>query len=87
MNQLLYWLGRPVSWLMWLLIRFYQLVISPLKGPTCRFYPTCSNYTLEAVKLHGPLKGGWLGIKRISKCHPLHEGGVDLVPQKEIKDK
>ncbi|MDZ5472618.1 membrane protein insertion efficiency factor YidD [Bacillus sp. 31A1R] len=64
-------------------IRFYQLVISPLKPPTCRFYPTCSHYGLEAIKRFGPLKGGWLTIKRILKCHPFHPGGVDLVPEKE----
>ncbi|MHC0038956.1 membrane protein insertion efficiency factor YidD [Pseudoneobacillus sp. C159] len=62
------------------IIRFYQIVISPLKPPTCRFYPTCSHYGLEAIKRYGPLKGGWLTVKRIGKCHPLHPGGVDLVP-------
>jgi putative membrane protein insertion efficiency factor len=61
-------------------IRFYQLVISPLKPPTCRFYPTCSHYGLEAVQRFGALKGGWLAIKRILKCHPFHPGGVDPVP-------
>jgi uncharacterized protein len=62
-------------------IRFYQIVISPLKPPTCRFYPTCSHYGLEAIKRFGPLKGGWLTVKRIGKCHPLHPGGVDPVPE------
>lgn len=65
------------------IIRFYQVVISPLKPPTCRFYPTCSHYGLEAIKRFGPLKGGWLTIKRILKCHPLHPGGIDMVPEKE----
>jgi hypothetical protein len=64
------------------LIRFYQVVISPLKPPTCRFYPTCSHYGLEAVQRFGALKGGWLTIKRILKCHPFHPGGMDLVPEK-----
>ena len=64
------------------LIRFYQIVISPLKPPTCRFYPTCSHYGLEAVQRFGALKGGWLTIKRILKCHPFHPGGVDPVPDK-----
>ena len=63
-----------------LLIRFYQVAISPYKRPCCRFTPTCSQYTYEAVKKHGALKGGYLGIKRILKCHPLHKGGYDPVP-------
>ncbi|MEQ2529352.1 membrane protein insertion efficiency factor YidD [Robertmurraya yapensis] len=64
-------------------IRFYQTVISPIKPPTCRFYPTCSHYGIEAISRFGPLKGGWLTIKRILKCHPFHPGGVDLVPEKK----
>lgn len=67
------------------LIRFYQNFISPLKPPTCRFYPTCSHYGLEAIEKFGPIKGGWLTIKRILKCHPLHPGGIDLVPEKDPK--
>lgn len=69
------------------LIRFYQIVISPLKPPTCRFYPTCSHYGLEAVQRFGALKGGLLTIKRILKCHPFHPGGVDPVPDKWTKKK
>ncbi|MFB6467577.1 membrane protein insertion efficiency factor YidD [Cytobacillus sp. Hz8] len=64
------------------IIRFYQIVISPLKPPTCRFYPTCSHYGIEAIKRFGPIKGGWLTIKRILKCHPFHPGGFDPVPEK-----
>ncbi|AIE61123.1 membrane protein insertion efficiency factor YidD [Bacillus methanolicus] len=67
------------------IIRFYQKVISPLKPPTCRFYPTCSHYGLEAIRRFGPLKGGWLTIKRILKCHPFHPGGFDPVPDKKPK--
>lgn len=67
------------------IIRFYQKWISPITPPSCRFYPTCSNYGLEAIKTHGALKGGWLTIKRILKCHPLHPGGVDPVPPKKEK--
>lgn len=67
------------------IIRFYQKCISPLTPPSCRFYPTCSNYGLEAIKTHGALKGGWLTIKRILKCHPLHPGGMDPVPPKKEK--
>lgn len=61
-------------------IRFYQIFISPLKPPTCRFYPTCSAYAIEAIQKKGPVKGTWLAIKRIAKCHPFHPGGYDPVP-------
>ena len=63
-----------------LLIRFYQTAISPYKTPCCRFMPTCSQYTYEAVKKYGAIKGGFLGIRRILKCHPFHKGGYDPVP-------
>jgi len=62
------------------LIRGYQLAISPLLGPRCRFYPSCSHYAIEAIETHGALHGVWLTIKRISRCHPWHEGGFDPVP-------
>ncbi len=62
------------------LIRGYQLAISPLLGPRCRFYPSCSHYAIEAIETHGGLRGMWLTIKRISRCHPWHEGGFDPVP-------
>jgi putative membrane protein insertion efficiency factor len=62
------------------LIRGYQLAISPLLGPRCRFYPSCSHYAIEAIETHGALRGVWLTIKRISRCHPWHEGGFDPVP-------
>lgn len=61
-------------------IRFYQYFISPLLGPRCRFQPTCSQYALEAIRLHGALYGSWLSLKRIARCHPLSEGGEDPVP-------
>ena len=60
-------------------INLYQK-FSRLTPPRCRFYPTCSEYTKQAIIKHGVLKGGWLGIKRICKCHPLNEGGYDPVP-------
>jgi putative membrane protein insertion efficiency factor len=63
-----------------ILIRAYQLLLSPLLGPRCRFYPSCSHYALEAIDGHGALRGIWLTIKRISRCHPWHEGGFDPVP-------
>ncbi|MEC1261988.1 membrane protein insertion efficiency factor YidD [Bacillus swezeyi] len=69
-----------------LVIRIYQKWISPILPPSCRFYPTCSNYGLEAIEKHGAFKGGWLTIKRILKCHPFHPGGVDPVPEKKQKD-
>jgi hypothetical protein len=62
------------------LIRAYQLAISPLLGPRCRFYPSCSQYGLEAIEQHGALRGTWLTVKRIARCHPWHEGGFDPVP-------
>ncbi|HJV47105.1 MAG TPA: membrane protein insertion efficiency factor YidD [Bacillota bacterium] len=61
-------------------IRFYRNWISPLKPPTCRFYPTCSSYGLEAIQKHGSKKGLWLIICRIGRCHPFHRGGYDPVP-------
>jgi hypothetical protein len=66
-----------------LLIRFYQVAISPYTPATCRFSPTCSSYSLEALKVHGLLKAGWLSIKRICKCHPWGSSGYDPVPKKE----
>lgn len=63
-----------------LLIRGYQLLISPLLGPNCRFYPSCSQYGIEAIQVHGPLRGGWLTLRRLLKCHPGYPGGLDPVP-------
>ena len=60
-----------------LLIRLYRRFISPYFPPVCRFRPTCSQYALEAIEKYGFLKGGWLGLKRVLKCHPLHPGGYD----------
>ena len=68
-------------------IKIYQKIISPLTPPSCRFYPTCSHYGLEAIEKHGSIRGSWLAIRRISKCHPFHEGGFDPVPEKELKNK
>ncbi|UAL46648.1 membrane protein insertion efficiency factor YidD [Sutcliffiella horikoshii] len=68
------------------IIRFYRKFISPLTPPTCRFYPTCSHYGMEAIGRFGAIKGGWLTIKRILKCHPFHPGGIDHVPEKKEKN-
>ncbi|MEW8977807.1 MAG: membrane protein insertion efficiency factor YidD [Symbiobacterium sp.] len=62
-------------------VRFYQRYLSPLKGqPTCRFYPTCSQYAYEALRKYGALKGSWLALRRVLRCHPFHPGGYDPVP-------
>lgn len=68
-----------------LLIRFYQKYISIFLGKNCRFYPTCSAYTYEAIEKFGVIKGVYLGVKRILKCHPFHPGGFDPVPEKKDK--
>ncbi|KZN14660.1 membrane protein insertion efficiency factor YidD [Marinomonas sp. TW1] len=65
-----------------LLIKAYQYGISPLLGNNCRFYPSCSQYSLQAIERFGVIKGSYLSIKRLSKCHPWHEGGEDPVPEK-----
>ncbi|PVV06632.1 MAG: membrane protein insertion efficiency factor YidD [gamma proteobacterium symbiont of Ctena orbiculata] len=63
------------------LIKLYQTILSPFVGQHCRFYPSCSSYALEALEKHGSIRGLWLSIKRVSRCHPWHEGGVDPVPE------
>lgn len=68
------------------LIRFYQQAISPLHPGCCRFYPTCSAYALEAIQLHGALKGSWLALKRLLRCNPLFKGGYDPVPLPKEKN-
>ena len=62
------------------LIRIYQWTVSPLLGPRCRFYPSCSQYAHEALLRFGLLRGGWLALKRLGRCHPWHAGGIDPVP-------
>jgi putative membrane protein insertion efficiency factor len=66
-------------------VRVYQIVLSPLLGPNCRYYPTCSQYAIEALETHGGFRGVWLTLKRIARCHPWHEGGFDPVPGRCLK--
>jgi len=68
-------------------VRAYRLLLSPLLGNHCRFYPSCSTYCIEAVERHGPLRGLWFTLKRLGKCHPLHPGGVDRVPDAALTRK
>jgi putative membrane protein insertion efficiency factor len=69
------------------LIRGYQWFISPLLGNHCRFYPSCSQYAREAIERHGAVRGVWLAIRRVARCHPWHPGGVDPVPEPPPKDR
>ena len=70
----------PAGWLLVGLLTVYRRFVSPLLGPRCRFYPSCSAYALEAVQVHGALRGSWLALRRLSRCHPFHAGGIDPVP-------
>ncbi|MFZ1729646.1 MAG: membrane protein insertion efficiency factor YidD [Bacteroidota bacterium] len=71
---------RALSAILVAIIRGYQAAISPMFPPSCRFYPTCSTYTMESIKKYGAFRGSWMGAKRISRCHPWNEGGYDPVP-------
>ena len=67
------------------LLRVWQLLVSPVYGQTCRFYPSCTAYALEAVDRHGLVRGGWLAVRRLARCHPWNPGGVDLVPASRVR--
>ena len=73
----------PRKLLMWI-IRGYQLCVSPMLGPRCRFYPSCSCYAHTAIERYGVLRGGWLGFRRLLRCHPFREGGYDPVPDNRM---
>lgn len=81
MNFLKKIIGFPII----LLVKIYQLIISPIFPANCRYTPTCSNYMVEAIKIWGPVKGSYLGIKRISSCHPWGGHGDDPVPKKNVE--
>ncbi len=70
----------PLGRLLLLLIAFYRRAISPFLGPHCRYAPTCSEYAAGAIRAHGALRGGWLAVKRVARCHPWAAGGLDPVP-------
>lgn len=72
--------GRVLRGVLIGVVRFYQYVISPVIGPRCRFWPTCSHYAIDAIRFHGAWKGSLMALKRLGRCHPFHPGGVDPVP-------
>jgi len=74
---------NPRQLLMWI-IRGYQLLLSPWFGARCRFYPSCSCYAHTAIERYGALRGTWLGLRRLLRCHPFHKGGYDPVPDKRM---
>ena len=81
LRKLSAYLYKPFLFIAIACIRFYQLAISPLLGPRCRYYPSCSNYAVQALKSHGLIRGGALSIKRIARCHPGYPGGIDFPPE------
>lgn len=72
-----------MKWLFLFVLRFYRKFISPLKGSSCRFMPTCSEYAMQAVERYGPYIGFWMTLRRLSRCHPFHPGGFDPVDDRE----
>lgn len=77
---MIHWLTRSLSALLTLLLRAYQWLISPWLGPSCRYQPSCSGYAVEAIDRHGAMRGSWLTLRRLSRCHPMGRSGYDPVP-------
>ncbi|MFN3240115.1 MAG: membrane protein insertion efficiency factor YidD [Planctomycetota bacterium] len=75
----------PLAWLLSVPVWIYRKVISPMKPPTCRFHPTCSSYALEALRVHGAVRGSWLTVWRLCRCHPFCEPGFDPVPPRRVR--
>ncbi|MCF6282692.1 MAG: membrane protein insertion efficiency factor YidD [Candidatus Polarisedimenticolaceae bacterium] len=68
-----------------IVVRGYQILVSPFLGQNCRFHPSCSSYAICAIETHGIIRGSWLALRRLSRCHPWHEGGLDPVPEPNEK--
>lgn len=81
MTRVTRWLTRAAEALLLALLVGWQMLLSPLLGPACRFEPSCSRYAAEAIRRHGPLRGSALAARRLSRCHPFHVGGFDPVPE------
>jgi hypothetical protein len=81
MRRVVFGMGKRIAYLIVFAIRVYQNTLRFFFPPSCRFYPSCSEYAIEAVGKFGPIKGAWLAIKRLSRCHPFHPGGYDPVPK------
>lgn len=75
----------PAAWLLRGLVRAYQLLVSPVLPASCRFHPTCSAYAIEALARHGAMRGAWLAVCRVGRCHPWNDGGFDPVPEPKAK--
>lgn len=82
MKSIMQAMRKAAIWLLLLPIKFYRGCISPMLPPACRYTPTCSQYAMDAIRIHGPLRGSWLAIKRICRCHPWGGSGYDPVPPK-----
>ena len=76
-------IGKAISFLLLSLIQAYRMLLSPMLGPCCRHVPSCSEYAIGAIQIHGPLRGSWLTLRRLCRCHPFHPSCVDPVPQGE----